>query len=284
MSVKRNLLVPTLAIAAFGQTGPATFEVASVKVANPNPQPSAGGARIASGCRRPTGGSVQCNNATLKTILMQAYGVKAYQVEGPAWLESEHYDVMAKIPEGVAVEQVAAMMQALLAERFKVVLHKDSRMLPAYDLTIAKGGIKMKEVDAAEVAAHAAGTAPPAPKAADRNAMPALGSFTVRMSNSGARTERGKMSMAQITNLLSNTVGRPVTDQTGLTGTYEMELTYMGDPPALPGNAAVTPPADSPIATIFQAVQESLGLKLEPKKAPLDVLVIESANKVPTEN
>jgi uncharacterized protein (TIGR03435 family) len=311
----RSLLVPALAFAAFAQQAtPPAFEVASVKVSDPNP-PSPGSTmiRMGRGCRRPDPGMVNCTNATLKMLLAQAYDVKIYQIEGPAWLDSGGYDLMAKIPEGLPVAQVPAMLQALLAERFQVVLHKDTRSLPAYDLTIAKGGPKLKEVDPAEVAAYDAAqeasrggsvTAPPPPPpsagaAAGRGRSMPLGRLSINFSTSGARTYRGKMTMAQLVNMLSNQLSRPVLDQTGLRGTYEIELTYLADESdpiqmqmrssmgASGGSGDAAHPAtdaNTPIATIFQALQQSLGLKLDAKKAPLEILVIESANKVPTEN
>ena len=263
----------------FRQSSAPSFEVASVKVAAPTP-PSKGGFKTTSGCR-PNPGAVSCNNATLKMLLMFAYEVKDYQVEGPTWIETERYDLMAKLQEGVPAEQAPAMLQTLLTERFRVVPHKESKMLPAYDLVVAKSGSKMKEVDAAEVAAFAAGTAPTSYKPSTPNAMPPLGSFTMRRSANGASTEQGKETMAQLVNSLTRTVGRPVFDRTGLTGTYEVELSYTADGPT---SEALGTPADSPIATIFQALDQSLGLKLEPRKAPVKLLAIQSASKVPTEN
>ena len=159
----RSLLVPFLAVAAIAQqAAQPAFEVASVKISNPNPpQPAAvpmgGGSfrstMVARGCRRPNPGTFTCTNSSLKMLLMQAYNVKAYQIEGPAWIDSERYDVMAKVPEGVSPDLAPAMLQQLLTERFKMVVHKENKLLPALELTVAKGGPKMKEVDAAEIAA-----------------------------------------------------------------------------------------------------------------------------------
>jgi uncharacterized protein (TIGR03435 family) len=318
----RTLLVPALAFVAFAQQAtPPAFEVASVKVSDPNPQPVvvAGGMRrdVMRGCRRPDPGMVNCTNATLKTLLVQAYEVKNYQIEGPAWLDSGGYDLMAKIPEGVPVQQVPAMFQALLADRFKVVLHKETKLLPAYELTIAKGGPKLKEVDPAEVAAFNAaqqasrggtGDAPPPPpppggaggRGGPGGRSPQMGTFMISMSGNGARTFRRKMNMSQLVNMLSNQLSRPVLDMTELKGTYDIELSYLADesdplmsqlramppPPGATGGDAPRPgaDADTPIATLFQALQQTLGLKLDAKKSPLEVLVIESANKIPTEN
>jgi len=320
--MNHSLLVPFLAFAAAAQqAAPPAFDVASVKVSDPNPpQPAAvltGGGSVRSvgvarGCRRPNPGTFTCTNATLKMVLMQAYDVKAYQIEGPAWIDSDRYDVMAKVPEGVSPDLVPAMLQQLLAERFKVVAHKETKPLAAYELTVAKGGPRMKEVDAAEVAAFNAAqearrlgnppaTPPPAPGGRRSVSDMPLGSIGMSFSSNGARTQRGKINMTQLTNMLTNEVSRPVIDKTDLKGTYEIELSYLADqssasagalralgPP--PGASAGSDPArlqadaEAPIATIFQAVQQTLGLKLEAKKLPIDVVVVDSANKVPTEN
>ena len=305
--------MPVLACAAFArQATPPAFEVASVKVANPNPPsitlPSGTVRPALRGCRRPNPGTVNCTSATLKQILLQAYEIKTYQLEGPAWLDSDTYDVMAKVPEGVPVEKIPAMLQALLAERFKVVLHKETRSLPAYDLTTAKGGPKLKEVDPAEVAkaAQSAGgdgnatPPPPPPPPGAAGGSPRLGTMTVRLSSNGAREVRSKMTMTQLANMLSNNLSRPVVDMTDLKGTYNIELTYLAnESDSLQSQLrAATPPAgmaggdaahqgvdaNTPIATIFQALQQSLGLKLDAKKSPVEILIVESANKVPTEN
>ena len=313
IDMTRILLLPVLTFAALAQeAAPPAFEVASVKPSTPDqPVMAAGGRgmmmRVARGCRKPNPGSVNCTSATLKMLLMQAYDMKNYQVEGPSWLDNDTYDLMAKIPEGVPVEKVPSMLQALLAERFKVVLHKETRSLPAYELTVAKGGPKMKEVDPAEVAAFKEaqkansggpppGTPPPPPPPMPgtpgaARPMP-LGAMSMMMSSNGARTMRGKMDMLQLVNMLTNQLKRPVFDKTELKGTYDIELSFMDETDTSlralgPPDAGIPPPttdANAPIATLTQAVQQSLGLKLDQKKAPLDILVIESANKVPTEN
>ena len=103
-------------------------------------------------------------------------------------------------------------------------------------------------------------------------------------SGDGAQTIQGKMNLIQLTNTLTNEAGRPVFDKTDLMGTYEIDLSFLGDLPA--GSDAGRPQAaDTPIATLFEAVQQTLGLKLEPKKLPVDVVVVDGGvNKVPTEN
>ena len=126
--------------AAAQQAGaPPRFEVASVKVAWQNTR-TPGTGELQRGCNRPPPGMVRCVNATLKQMLMLAYGVKDYQIEGSAWIDSNGYNLMAKVPAGAPAAQVSAMLQALLEERFAVKLHKETKMLPAYELTVGRTG------------------------------------------------------------------------------------------------------------------------------------------------
>jgi len=302
------------AVAQQAQAPPA-FEVASVKVSAP-PE----GGRIRVGCP-PSPVTFRCDNTPLRSYLVQAYGVKAYQIDGPAWLDTERYDINARIPEGAAKEQIPAMLQALLAERFKIVLHKETKPLPVYELAVAKGGSKLKEVDPAELnkpddtgpGRGAAPPPPPPPPPGGSGGGSGGASFGVTMmmvgrggggggarmtmNANGATTVSGKMAIGQLINMISRAVDRPVLDTTGLAGVYDIELTYLADnspmiamAAAAGGAAAIgaggetrQPDASAPIATVFQALK-TLGLTLEPKKTPFEIFVIDSANKVPTEN
>src|ERR1017187_710288 len=157
---------------AFGQStaAPPSFEVASVKVAE-QPKPDAQGRLFMfRGCsggllpRSTDSGTLTCNNMPLRQLLVTAYGLKNYQVEGPAWLDTDGYDIVAKVPAGTTKEQFSLMLQSLLAERFKVTVHRETRNMQVYVLSIGKGGPKVKEVDAATLeAAKAAAAAAPAP-------------------------------------------------------------------------------------------------------------------------
>jgi uncharacterized protein (TIGR03435 family) len=139
------------ATAAFAQpaANPA-FEVVSIKPAAPPKMGPGGGVMMMRGCNRPNPGTYRCTNGTLRMLLTQAYNVKNYQVEGPAWLDSEAFDIDAKIPEG-GDKDFNLMLQNMLAERFQVKLHKENKPLPVYELAVAKGGFKLKEVDPEEL-------------------------------------------------------------------------------------------------------------------------------------
>ncbi len=129
---------------AFAQTSAKLeFEVASVK-----PAPPPGDGRILVGGRGGPGSQdpsqMTFNNATVKMLLINAYNVKSYQVTGPSWIDTERYNIIAKVPEGTSKADGQVMLQNLLAERFKIVLHRETKELPLYELNVAKGGSKLK--------------------------------------------------------------------------------------------------------------------------------------------
>jgi uncharacterized protein (TIGR03435 family) len=297
-------LVAFTSMAAFGQPAAASpaFEVASVKPAEPSPD-----GRI---FRRQGGdpGMVDYRNFTLKLLLARAYGLKDYQITGPDWLDAEGYNVQAKVPAGVPPDQIPAMMQTLLADRFQIKSHKETKILPVYALTVAKGGPKLKETDPdtaaaiqAMMAAAGRGEATPPPPPAPGKGPPP-GAIIVQVTQNGM-TLKGAMDMTRLVMALSNSVDRPVIDSTDLKGIYDIELTFMpdessnfnrggirsmpsggGGPPGGAGDARIgPPPINEPVGNIFQALQ-SLGLKLESRKDRIETLVIEHANKAPTEN
>jgi uncharacterized protein (TIGR03435 family) len=268
---------------AFAQSSPPapTFEVASVK---PSPPPTGNGIMRRLGAPDP--GMINYGNATLAMLISRAYGVKDFQVSGPDWLTSLGYDVVAKVPAGVPADQVPLMLQTLLAERFKLKLHRESKTIDVYALIVGKGGPKLKESDPADLAV-----------------VPGPG---VRMlvTPNGGREISGHMTMAQLTDVMSFFMDRPVVDSTGLTGTYDVDMAFMPDerdqmqnklgpamamagPPPAGGNDAARPAeavSDATAGSIFSAVQEKLGLKLDPRKSPAEILVIDHAEKIPTEN
>lgn len=311
-----NLAIGVLILrAAFGQatTERLTFDVASIKPFSP-PQPGAGGGRgggfffgRGGGPGTPDPGRVNWTGASLRDLLTTAYDVKRYQVTGPAWLDSERYEIVAKVPAGATKEQVNVMWQNLLADRFGVVLHRESKEFQVEELTEAKGGSKLKETEL-DAAAQAAGppTGPPSgPPKLDKNGFPELpGPGQIIMIGPGptgqmvAHLVAKARTMADLTDLLGNQLNKPVVNKTGLTGKYDYAIEYTPDlnglplPPPPPGaggpgaGPAAAPGGDAaePGSNLVSAVQQQLGLKLTTAKAKLDVLVIDKAEKVPTEN
>ena len=195
------------------------------------------------------------------------------QIEGPSWLETDCFDISAKLPEGAIRDQLPAMLQALLAERFKLVAHKEDRPRSGYALVVDKGGPKFKEDD---------------PKT---NFM---GSHAGQMlfGCAGHGVLKGVMTMAALAASLSRQGYGPVQDLTGLTGKYDIELTWTPDQAFEPraadatASAATPPGADipAPEASLFAALRESLGLKLERRNVQVQFVVIDHIERVPTEN
>ena len=235
------------------------FEAASIK-----PSAPMGAGMVRMGVEMLPGGRISMSGASVKNLIQQAYGVREFQiVGGPSWLGSERYDITAK-PEGAATpDQVKVMLQALLADRFQLKFHRETKDLPTYALVVAKGGRKFH--------ASAETPGPDRPKG-------------TRM-----RTERGQINlegapMLALANQLGQILGRSVIDKTELQGNYDFKLEWTPDegPPGVmrgPGGDGPPPAADTTGASIFTAVQDQLGLKLESTKGPVEILVIEKAEK-----
>jgi uncharacterized protein (TIGR03435 family) len=270
---------------AFGQPADfsLSFEVASVKLAAP---PAAGG-RSGSAMRGGPGSNdpeqITYTYATLRSVLLKAYDVKTFQLTGPAWLDSEHYDIIAKVPPGATKDQFSRMLQNLLTERFHLALRRESKELQVYDLVVGKNGSTLKE-SASDPNAPPPPPRAPGPPTLDKNGFAELdraGMITMRTSSdkNGIQmriTAKGQP-ISMLTQTLENELSRPVRDQTGLGGKYDFTLEYTPE-----GSASANDGLSEPhIAT---AVQEQLGLRLEQKKAPVEMLVIDRGDKTPTEN
>jgi uncharacterized protein (TIGR03435 family) len=260
-----------------------SFEVASVRPA----APQTGGREmtmITGGPGSPNPGQAAAANITLKNLLIAAYAVEQSQITGPAWLETEHYDIIAKVPPNATKEQFNRMLQNLLAERFHLALHHESKQFDGYGLVVGKNGPKPKQSERNTNASAA--PAPGGPPKFDRSGFPLLDgpglNRVLRMDNGvpHSRMAAKAQPLSALAQMLWNELGVPVLDQTGLTGEYDFTLAFA---PQLFRNG-VALPGDPDEADIFSAVQEQLGLKLDSKKVPLDVLVIDRADKAPTEN
>jgi uncharacterized protein (TIGR03435 family) len=277
-----SVLVLTGAMFAAGQA-PAKleFEVATVKpaVLPTGPAPPRGGP----GSSDP--GYVHYTYMSVKNLLMTAYDMKITQITGPAWIDSERYDITASVPPGATKEQVNLMLQNLLADRFKLVVHRETKEMPLYELLIAKGGSKLKPyvVDP---------NPPKQPEPGrllvfDKDGNPVLRPGTLMLSTGAGRRRiaGSKQSISKLTTTLAVEVQRPVIDKTGLEGEYDYALEFLPEGPnAYPPGQAPPPPSDADPPTILVAVQEQLGLKLDPKKGPVEMLVVDRGEKTPAEN
>src|SRR4051812_38979027 len=277
---------------AFGQT----FEVASIKPAAPQAE---GRIMVRMGG---DAGRIDYANVSLRDLVRQAYGVKDYQVVAPDWTNSARFDVQAKLPPDTPQEQRNLMMQALLAERFGLKVHKESKEVPVYSLVVGKNGPKLKKAE--NVPQGAADGPPPPPPGGGRGPGPGgPGMIRMMMQPGGKmRLNATGMELSNFAEMLSRQVGKPVFDNTGITGLYDIDLEFKpeegvgmgmvrGMPMPMPrlgdggGGEAHSPALDNVEApSIFTAVQEQLGLKLEGKKGPIETIVVDYSEKVPTEN
>jgi len=255
------------------------FEVASIKPAAPMEQ---GKMRIGFGG---DAGRINYTNVTLKDVIARAYGVKPFQVSGPSWMESDRYDITAKIPDGVPGSKVPEMLQSLLIERFKMTVRKENKEQSIYALVIGRNGPKLKASEDG-----APGPAMVGPDGAKVNAPKGA-----MMVDGTGRIQANGATMSGFADMLSRLMDRPVIDMTGLDGKYDLTLEVAmedligmkrmagGMPAAHAGGEGGPAPEGNPRASMFSAVQQ-LGLKLDPRKAPVDLIVVESAEKVATEN
>jgi uncharacterized protein (TIGR03435 family) len=257
-------------------------------------------------------GRVDIGLMSIADLIRTAYELKPYQVTGPDWMNSQRFDILAKMPEGATKEQVPAMLKTLLAERFKLTLHKESKEHSMYALVLGKGGLKLKE---SQPEAAAPPDAPPANNAPaikmnsdGRGATvstPGAGSVKSSIGADGMmHLELSKVSMARFAEVLSRFVDRPVVDATGLKGNYQVALDLSmtdmmrvarangaaipamgpgGGPVAAAGGAAEAASDPGGGGSLFTAVQ-AMGLKLDSRKEAIDVYVVDHVEKTPSEN
>ena len=199
-----------------------------------------------------------------------AYEVHAYQVVGPDWLNSTRFDVTAKLPPGTTLAQFRVMLlQNLLAERFKLAIHRDQKQFQGFDLTVAKSGPKLTKSTENSVPTAGDGSPQP-PMSPPQPPRGYAGEISLRLARS---------SMEHFAAFLAGVLGQPVHDVTGLTDTYDIQVRY-----SLAGLQPQVVPGEDAMATPLEALQQQLGLKLVPKKETAGIVVIDHIEKVPTEN
>jgi uncharacterized protein (TIGR03435 family) len=244
-------LLGTLAVTQAPATRPA-FEVASVKPAEPAERMSI----TRSGYR------LTITNYSLQMLILWAFDIRNDRLFGkPKWLDSVRYDIVAQgPPEPPVVGRLQKMMQSLLADRFKLAVHHETRELPLYAMVVDRNGPKVALSET--------------PDSVGQNpfGMPGRGHLT------GTR-----VTAAMLANVLSGQLGRTVQDRTGLKGVFDFVLQWAPDTDATPADLG-GPPAASAGPSIFTAIQEQLGFKLEPRKGPAEVLVIDHVDSTPAEN
>ncbi len=235
-------------------------------------------------------GRLNWENVTLRDVIESAYDLKEYQLTGPDWMNSSRFNIAATLPPGTSKENFALMVQTLLKDRFALASHRETKELPAFALTVAKGGPKLPVAtdDPPEAAPVAGG------RGGRGGGLGPLRNGMIMVRPGGHIAAKG-IPVADFGEALSRLLDRPVVDQTGLTGKYDFKLDYTPDettqvmskgmpvPRPENGDGLVTV-TDAGGASLFTAVQAQLGLKLEGKKLPFEFLVVDHLEKTPTEN
>ena len=226
------------------QTPSPAFEVASVKA-------NSSGQAVMRLTAPPGTGRFDATNISARILILNAYGLRDVQLAGaPAWTESERFDVAGRTAASATRDEISAMVRTLLADRFRLRTHRETREMPTYALVAAT---------------------------ADKRLGPGLKTSTAetRTNISPTSIKAVSMTMARLALSLSAVVGRVVTDETGLQDAYDLELTFAREGPLPPG----APPADPDAPSIFTALREQLGLRLEGRRGPVEVLVVDGIER-----
>ena len=239
----RAIFIVAALTAAFGQSSP-KFEVASIKPSQPG--------RPFDVIQIMPGGTFRGTHLTIHTLIRMAYDVASYQIRGgPGWIDSDTYDIAAKPDRNATRDQVRLMVQSLLTDRFKLSFHRENKEVAGYAIVIAKKGSKL----------HASDPATRSRKQIGR-------SFV----------DGQAITIASLATSLTQILRCPVSDQTGLTENFDFKLEWTPDRPPEAASTAAEPPL-----SVFAAIEEQLGLKLESHKTPSEILVIDQLEK-PSEN
>jgi uncharacterized protein (TIGR03435 family) len=290
--LSRSIFLPAavfvvLSTTTLGQTR-LEFEVASIRPSNPQ------GAQIDIGMHV-DGAQVRFTLFNLISYVGYAYEIPPYQVEGPDWIGSAFYDIAAKMPEGSSPTQVRAMLRTLLADRFGLKIHRETREVPVYALEVAKGGLKMKEL-------------PPDPaldpehQGEENMSINIQGTGGIYNLGNGAYfsvDDKGfdgkKLSMRYLSRAVRPFLDRPVLDMTNLKGAYDFVLQVTPEDriammirSAINAGVTLPPQAlkalDNASGDSFIAALDKIGLVLTPRKGPVEVVVVDSVQKTPSDN
>src|SRR5687768_10180243 len=222
------------------------FEVASVRPNQSGSQNSSSG--------RVAGNRYTATNVTLVSLLRVAYGLQEFQIDGqPRWTDLDRFDIVATIPDGGRADEWPLMVQTLLRDRFKLTFHREQRRAPVFALTVAKNGHKLTPADPSKC----------------RNPTGTCG-----FNGSPTQIDGTSVSMAQLAARLSRSIGVMVVDKTGLDSLFDITLQWTVEDQFRGRGASASP-------TIFTAIQEQLGLRLDSTTGAVDVLVVDNVEKPP---
>jgi uncharacterized protein (TIGR03435 family) len=257
------------------------FEVASVRRVEILPTANGGVPvfPVTDGIGTPNPTRITYKAVWLRSLIAESFGVRSDQITGPDWLTRERYDVIANIPEGATREQFNIMVGNLLRDRFRLRFHLDSKTVPVYALRVAKNGPKFKETTARR---KEDGAAPSPIKGLDAQGFPVLPpDYSGQVSfpaNGEMFTTAQDVPMANFARAMESRAGRPIIDETGLAGRYDFKFHFEFAGRPTPGVASVSS------AAVFSAIEDQLGLKLEPSTSTFPHMIIDSIEREPTDN
>jgi uncharacterized protein (TIGR03435 family) len=250
--------------------------VASISPSKPVPTPLSNGETTLS-IRMAThieGSRIRLEGYALRDLILQAFRVKDQQLSGPAWMTDQRFSIEATMPPAATKDQEPEMLQSLLEERFGLKLRRELKEMSVYALIAAKGGPKLKEADPDNPSARGGGNGASTPGPAAGGPM---GIAMARSADGGAiRIAMSSQDMKGLADYLARRTDRPVIDMTGLKGKYAIDLRFAPED-EISGNADLAP-------SLLMALQEQLGLRLDARKAPMEMLVIDRLEKTPTAN
>ena len=306
------LIVCLLPLGAPAAEPKKTFEVASVKPSAPSAGGDGHSFHLTTGARFGPGTADStrwvCDNCTLGLLLTEAYHLKRFQIAGPKWLDSERFDIVARVAEGATQDDLRLMQQNLLDERFGLKAHLEKKEMQVYDLIVGRNPPKLKDAAPAKPGAdgppahefgHGGPGAGPAQTRMGAGGFPghANGQTATITMHGNTRHQAVGEDMQQFADFLAAQLDRPVTDSTGLTGKYDFLLTFSGGK-AGDGDGAMAMMmhggqgghADGPDSDAMsqpplpKALQDQLGLRLEAKKGMAGILIVDRLERVPSEN
>jgi len=295
---KIAMLAPALLVAAYGQTsGKAEFEVASIKINVPQPGFHFAADAATGGPGTADPGMFRCSKCSLATLIVKAFNLQPYQFPGRTSLTDNTYEILARLPTGATAEEFSAMLQNLLKDRFGLTWHFQEKKMKGYHLVIAKDGPKLRESTGASLA-----------PAADQHRSGQAESHNHSgpvVFGASASYRAANQTTADLARVLSDQIGLPVADETGLPGKYDISLRWSGTGATRAGDHGdgawsggaghaghdggggdpADPAADASGPTLFDALQQQLGLRLVPAEQALARLfVIDRVAQRPTEN
>lgn len=272
----RVLAICSCAATAAAQERPASFEAATVKPVAPGFGPMA--VRMRGGPRSNDPGRFTATNVTLLALLLRAFDVPSYRIAAPSWLSADRFEVVATIPPSASESDFRAMLRNLLAERFRLETHWELRQSPVYVLTLDRGRPKLKEFSPDPQGTDGSRGMPPL----DARGFPVIpaGQPGVWKNFNGSHflIQAHGVSASELARMLEEDLSRPVIDETSLAGSYNFILEYA---PPQPRSAPAED--DEPALSLFSAVKQ-LGLKLQSRKSPIQMLVVDRLERRPVEN